>query len=676
MSEANENTIVEETAEAVTEEATEAAADKITAEEAVPEATEATPDKKAEKKSKAPLIVALCALIAIIVGGLAFVFGSGYDKTFDPLFFMSYDGVYMKDLGTGKKEAVKILEADGEEDYLSGILLNSSLTEALISLTNENGTALYSYNLADSSSAPVKIADNVNSVVKDEATGIITCSVGEDSRLVQYDSQLNETTVAEKADSFTVSADGLSLFYSIDEGGCYLVQNGKPAVELTKTGTAEYYDDNLTFFYILEDESLYKVTATGEKTLIDKNVASTSFSGIEGYYYKTVKTINIKNLFEDDMAESDNEIKIPADTDSEAYQLYTQRLTRDQIRTIIINPETNYSIQDLYYFDGTSSKNVLKNVYGDELYYYMSSFISSDTYPESVSCNCSVIDTSKIKKVRMSELWEIVQNDDFYLGGLEDITDLITESFTESCVDYFVYKGDFVAEININDIIYGSVLDDKNKLLYVTAGDSVFDDADLYKLPVLENGLGKAELVCESVNSLEATVSEDGKLYYIEEIYPDEEAIASICKVYYNSELIADNVSYVSEYDLERQTFVFEKYQLNEDGTPDIEAYPYTTVLYNAATDKEIVLNSESEEYYYSLYETPAGKTILLESDYGYEEIATSIYTVDSGKKKLLITIKGEPDYYSSMPLSRSGTGYFAWEDEEFWDGEEFWDIG
>ena len=673
MSETKENITVEEATENEAAETVETTSQEEAAVTAEEETAAPVPDTQAKKKSKAPLIVALCVLVAVVVGGLAFVLGSGYDKTFDPLFYTSNNALYMKDLGTGKKEAALIYTSENNDIdsdiYLSTVLYNSDLTEALISIEEKGVTSLYSYDLTDKSAVPVKILENVNSFVKNEATGIITCSVGEESRLVQLDAELKETTVAEKADYFTVSADGLSVFYSVEDGGAYLRQNGKAAVELTKNGTAEYYDDNLTLFYILEEGSLYKADATGKRTLIDKDVASTCFGKADGYYYKTVKTINIKDLFEDDMAEADNQIKIPEDTNSEAYKLYTERLTRDQVRTIIINPELNYYIQDLYYFDGTESKSILKNVYGDELSYYFTSV--SDSAPATL--NCSVIDTGKIKKVRMSDLWKIVNSEEASLiGGLEEVTDLIAEPLVESCTDYFVYKGDFAAEIGIKGMIHGCNLDENNNVLYVTASDSVFGDTALYKLPVIENSLGKAELVCESVNSFETTISENGKLYYIEEAYPDEDAFEAVSKVYLDSKLIAENVSSVAENNLEKGLFIIDKYHLNEDGTPDFEAYPYNTVFYNAETDKEILLNAEGEEYYYAMYETPAGKTILIESDYGYEDVASSLYSVENGKKKLIATINGNPDYFSYMSTLHDGNGYFNWEDDDFWGGDEF----
>lgn len=662
MSDLNETIIAEEATE--NEASEETSAEETINEETAEAEITPIPEENAKKKSKTPLIIALCVIVALVVGGLAFAFGSGGDGIFDPLFYTSGNSVYMKDLGTGKKEAKLIyisLYDDLDSDiYLSNVLFNSDLTEALIGIEDMNGTTLYSYDLTSSSASLVKIAENVNDFIKDEATGIITCSIGEESKLVQFDSELKKTVIAEKADYFTVAADGLSAFYSVTEGGTYLVPNGKAAIELTKNGSAEYYDDNLTVFYILEEGSLYKVTAAGERTLIDKNVASTNFGNGDGYYYKTVKTLNIKDLFEDDMAAADNEIKIPEDTDSEAYQLYTDRLTRDEMRAILINPELNYYIQDLYYFDGTESKSILKNVYGDELSYYSASPIESDI----ATLNCSVIDTSKIKKVRMSELWNVVNNEEVsMMGGLEEVTDLVAEPLTESCVDYFVYKGDFAAEIGIKGIVHSCTLDEKNNAVYVAVSDTVFGDAALYKCPLTNSGLGEAEKICESVNTFDISVTKDGKLFYIEETYLDEETFDSVSKLYFDSKLIADNISYVAEYDLEKGLFVFEKYPLNEDGTPDLEAYPGITVLYDATTGTETVLNTESEEYYCSLYETPEGKTVLTETDYSAEEAIANIYSIDNGKKKLLFSMP-DPEFFSYMSIYRDGMGYFEWDDD------------
>ncbi len=668
MSETKENIIDEEAAvpEAVesAEETTDEATEPVTAENESPAS-----DLHTAKKSKAPLVTVLCALIAIVLGAVVFTFGSGTDKTFDPLFYVGDDGLYMKDLGSGKKAAVRVCEINSEDTYLINLLFNTELTEAVFGLQDENGITLYSYDLTDKSAAPKKIAEDVNSFIKDESTGVVTCITGKESKLIQLDAELNETVIAEAVDYFEASADGLSLMYSNNNDETFLKQKDKDAVMLTRDGSIEYSDENLSVFYILEDNSLYKVQPSGERTLIDKGVSSTTFEAADGYYFKTSKTVLIKDLFDDDMAEADNEIKIPEDTSSEAYTLYTDRLARDQIRTIIINPETSYLIQDVYYYDGNESKEVIKDVFGDEFEYYNDFSVNSSV----ATLNCSVIDTGKIKKVRMSELWEVVSDGDFNLiGGMEDVTELITDPLIEYCTDYFVYKGDYAAALDIKGVIFDSMLDGKNNVLYITVGDSLFSDAVLYRIPLTETGLGEPEVICESVNSLETMISEDGKLYYLEDTYNNDESLLAISKVYFDSKLIAENVSNVLEYDLEKGTFFIEKYLLKEDGTPDTDNYAYETVLYNTVTGEEIHLNTEEGEYYYELYETPAGKTVLLESSYDFEETTSNVYSIVNGNKKLLATI-GDPEYFRFMYEFRDGTGYFEWDDdEEFWSEDGF----
>ncbi|MBE6772832.1 MAG: hypothetical protein E7544_01265 [Ruminococcaceae bacterium] len=678
MTEKNENLLNEEITQAYaieaesvdTEEAT--AEDLSTAEEATEEAKETTEEEKTEapvvdtnekKKSKAPLIISLVALIAVVVGALIFTFSANSDKTFDPIFYFEEDALYMKNLGEKRKNPVKVCDASYEGSYLSTVMFNSTVTEAVFGLEEETGTSVYSYNLTDPSASPVKIAEGVCSFVKNETTGIITCIIGEESKLVQFDAELNEIPVAENVDYFEISADGLTILYISKDGPTFLKQKDKEAVELTKDGTIEYSDDNLSLFYILENESLFKVQATGEKTLIDKGISATSFSSTDGYYYKTVRTILIKDLFEDDMAAADNEIKIPENNDSEAYTLYTERLERDEIRSVIIDPETTYTIQDVYYYNGTEGKLIAKNVFGDEFSFF-DQFSSDSEVP---NLFCSIIDTDKIKKVRMSDLWKAINSeDDTFFGGLDAVTELITEPLIECCTDYFIYRGDFAAPIDIKGIVYDSMFDATNNLLYISISNDAFSDTALYKIPLTENGLGKSELVCENVNSFETTISEDGKLYYIEQTYLDDASIYSVSNVYYDSELIAENVISVLEYDLEKGIFFMEKQTDSEEGSPDFEGYASDSVLYNMSTDEEIVLDNLSDGYY-ELFETPAGKILIHETNYDLENAPSKLYSIENGKMKLLATI-GSPEYFNFMSDCRDGSGYIDWEDDENWD--------
>ncbi len=656
MSEINENIITEENT----------VAESVTQQEA--EAFEPQAQAKIKKIKKAPIIALIC-VIAAVIGVVAFVFGSGKSEA-DPLFYTDSGALYMKNLSKSDKEPVKIFAAEDKDSYISDVILNSEKTELLFSSYDESDegqfATVYSYNLTTPDVAPVKTAEKVCSFVKNEESGVLTCTVGKKSKLVQYDAQLKETVIAKEVDYFVVSSDGLRMVYTLKDGGVYLKQTDKDATQISKKGELVFQNDELTTLYVLEDESLYKVQATGEKELIDEGVASASFVNADGYYFKTVKNFLLKDLFEDDMLESDNDIKIPTETGTEEYKLYSQKVIRDNIRTLILNPETVFEIQNVYYYDGTESKLVIENAFEGEADIFADS-------GENAFANlfCSVVDTDEIKKVLMSDVWKIVSNlDEDISDGIDEITAIISEPFIDYSKDYFVYKGDFASPVGIKGMVYDRVVDYANKNLYLSISEDAEGKSTLYKFPITENGLGESEVICESVSVYSTEVTEDGKLFYVEDIYPEEGEEVSlggdiVSKVYFDSKLVAENVSNVFEKDLEKGIILMEKYKLKEDGTPDFEEYPYDAVFYSAETGEELPLTSEEEdEGYYSLFETFSGKMLLLKENYVSEEVVSDFYLVENGTLKDLKFSMITPEHCSYMNELRDGSGYFDWDSD------------
>ena len=462
-------------------------------------------------------------------------------------------------------------------------------------------STLYRCKLSEAEAEPVKVAEKVIDYAYDEATDTLYCISGENSVLTQIDST-GTKEIAEDVHTLTLSDDGQKITYETFNAGAYYKENGKDAVALSENGLLVYTDEDFAFFYTLEETNLYKVTADNTRELIDSGVSSADFIAADGYYYKDTSTLLLKNLFDDDMAESDNEIKIPDDeSDEEAYKLYTDRLTRDEIRSYILNPEETFSIQEVYYFNGTESKKMLENALNAD-----SSYIVGAEDESVDALFCSVVDIESFEKIKMSKLWEMVtkaqEEEDFY-DLAQQAYNLITDPFVKYSTDYFIYKDKLAAPTGLDAIIHDVIFDENANVLYLTAEKD--EATSLYRLSIAENKLSEPELIKENVSYYDVHLTEDGKLLYLEEIELDD--YESYYNVYLDSELIAENVCYLSGYDYDTDTIEAELYQLTEDGSIDFEG---DTVLmyYNLKTGEKTQLEPAS----YMSYSTLSEKQIIL----------------------------------------------------------------
>lgn len=578
--------------------------------------TESSPAPSQKKKSKALAVIAVILVLAV-AAGLVFGLGSGKGSTeFEPIFYIENDVLYAKNINNAKQEVISIGDIDDDISFGTSIRITSDKSEIFFTVSEEESdddsdifsslvygqySTLYRCKLSEAEASPVKIAEKVIDYAYDEATDTLYCISGEKGALTQIDSA-GAKEIAENVRALTLSDDGQKIAYETFEAGAYYKENGKEAVALSENGLLVYTDKDFSFFYILEETNLYKVTADNARELIDSDVSSADFIDADGYYYKSTDTLLLKDLFEDDMAESDNEIKIPDDdSNEEAFELYTDRLTRDEIRSYILNPEETFSIQEVYYFNGTESKKMLENALNAD-----TSYVVGAENESADALFCSVVDTESFEKIKMSKLWEMLKKTedetDFFDTTLE-VYDIISEPFVKYSTDYFIYKDKFAEPTNLNEMILDVIFDEKNNAIYLTAENE--EKTTLYRFDITEEGLSKPELINESVSSYDVYLTEDSRLLYLEEIKLDDYEYSY--NIYLDSELIAENVCYLSDYNYDTDTLEIELYQLLEDGSIDFEG---DTVLmyYNLKTGEKIHFDAG----YHLSYHTYSEKQVIL----------------------------------------------------------------
>lgn len=675
--------------------------ENIVAEENIAAATQ----EKPKKKKKAPIIALIC-VIAAVISVVAFAFGPKEKVETDPLFYCNYEGVYMQDVANPDSDPVLIAPLEGEYVRASDFVINSEKTEVLFMVTygySYETADLYRYKITTPEVPAVKIIEDVISYVSDDKTGVITCTVGEQSRLVQYRedtvlatdsdaqsgykpgasvSNFKETIIAEGVYHFVLSADKTKILYTDNENSTYLFEEGKePILIKTSDEYLDNYDADFTVFYVTDEEAelLYKVLPTGERELVDEAVYTTYITEEKGYYLKSSKQYPIKDLFEDDMLEADSKISKPADSDSDAYELYTQKVERDYIRKLLLDPEAVILVNDVYYYDGKESKLAVKDVFESD-----GELQGTNGEADFESLFCTVIDFEKIQKVSMSAFWEHLNkikedaDTENFLEDAYDLEDCVIDMLFEYMEDFFLFNGDTVAPISIRGFIYGETVDYTNDALYLEIQEYSKDNVALYRFPITEEGLGKAECICENISFYdEVRISPDNKIFYVEEkMYEDDE---SDYNVYYDSKLIAEHVEYAYEPDFENGIVMVDKYRLKEDGTPDFESNLESSIIY-LETGEEISINkktgvTEEEKYaeiYYSACKTPAGKTIILKERYDVEWSVYNLYLFENGEVKDLGIKMPMPELVVGMNESLEGYGldYLTGINEDFVDDD------
>ena len=420
----------------------------------------------------------------------------------------------------------------------------------------------------------------------------------------------------------------------------------------------EFTDDKLSVIYILEgDTSLYKVNNSGKKELIDTNVGYTLFGKADGYYFKTSEEFLLDNIFIDDMAESDNEIKIPSDKNSEAYETYKGRIVRDEIRTALLDPATAFTINDLYYYNGSETKKVLENVIntGYDEYYY------DEAAEEKLVC--SVVNRDADEKILMSEIWETYNEalEDESLSMFADVIDIIYEPILNSTEDYFVYADKYAESLKIKGLLSDITFDEKNSIIYVTIGDDYSEKANLYKISYTEKGLSEPELIRKNVSPYDIHLTEEGKLLYLEDVTEaeDEYGYGYTYNAYLDSELIFENACAVYDYDFEAGYVIFER-EIETKDDEFISSYDY--ILYDLRSGTQTELNADT---IYSFYMTSAGNYLLIEENYDSEEAFTKVYLLKDGKAIDLRRSFSSPEYYDYISEIREGDASgFLWGDD------------
>lgn len=258
-----------------------------------------------------------------------------------------------------------------------------------------NGILYYRELTADGVSEAKKIAKDVMYYEVNDDFTLITYTSSKDSALYQYDLVKGEKTKIDKEvyGNFSTSSDGKRIVYGRDDKGIYELESGGEKKRFANSGYLIHASKDLSEFYYIEDDVLYKKAFGQEPEEIDDlHMYVQVYETGEIYYIKSEKAkLDWSELFEDDMLESDKKLEYIAspsypqtfdyateeafnkalekyNADLEKYNKFSEMTIRDELRHKLEKNEIEYDVYSLYYYDGKETVKVKDSIVWESLF--------------------------------------------------------------------------------------------------------------------------------------------------------------------------------------------------------------------------------------------------------------------------------------------------------------------
>lgn len=503
-----------------------------------------------------------------------------------------------------------------------------------------DGINLYYRSVANAKKAPTKIDDDVLQYrISKNAKLVIYLT--DDGDLYQYDMK-NKDKIDSDVVSFYTSEDCKTVVYSVrddDETNVYLKKGNKESEKLASDiGSLYRVDIEKSVLYYYKDEDFYqqKFGKDKEKVVSDVHRIVTMYENGSMYYLKTAESSAVLfDYVDDDMAEVDAKMQEPIrptypnysdygfDRYAEyqeavqkyneantaywnAYELYRDKLDRDNLREQLKDTEIERQTYALYYFDGKNETLLTE---------------SSDEYSQSYASDTAVIlynnrEAGKIDKVKISEI--------SYVWDVQNKVNAAMETSATKCLAV----KDKVSALDDYEDASHFHLDDEGKTLYFV--DNLSDDGDegdLYKAAISGGKLKKAEVIEEEIAPSNITYLADGKYLVFRDVKNSEGSL------YLGDKKVSDDV-YVNNmrYSEDGKTiyFITDWDADDADGTLNVSKNGKAKVI--------------SDDVYHFVM-TPNGEALYL-YDYNTEKCRGDLYLCKGSKGK-----KVDEDVVAIVPV-------------------------
>lgn len=413
------------------------------------------------------------------------------------------------------------------------------------------------------------------------------------------------TLIFEDVKRFTVSDDGKSVIFS--SGHDYYIIIGDGPVE--KMGYHFYGDavyeseDHRLFYYTdyTDSYSLYKFTLDKGEEMIAENideVLSVSESGEVYYLVSEEGSLSLADFIIDDMAEQDRPIAEEYGDGLGEWYYYNEEgdydvWQRDNLRREVYGEYQIYSGKSLYCYDGSTVQKIAENIVGKSYSGPGVAFTALD---------------ASAPQVKMSEAWTH--------SHLYDNADGTWVEFDTSYLDKFIdtymvigNKAYKVSDSSTSEFSFTNscdafyVLDNLQEQPGNEEGYREEPIGDLYRIPIVDNAPGEAELYNTEVSAVEVGAVGDSDVFYFKNVqqYSGD--------FYVNKDLLAYSLSIDSGYN-----FIEETGELLYQGADGVYSYKDGKTVF-LGEDANVWPDDDEEPYTESAFFEEDGNVYLLDDN-------------------------------------------------------------
>lgn len=485
-----------------------------------------------------------------------------------------------------------------------------------------DGSMLYTFDMKEKQ----KIASDVRGFCTNSDLSAVVYQTSEDKKLYFKDKDKDSEKISNNAQLVFCSED-LSVIYYKKDNDLYMKKSGaEPKKIISDTELRSVYDNTAT---VSASGTISPAQGIASSLSVSSNsIYSITKDGKFFYTTKAEKSLPASDFFEDDMADSDKNIKEPDPNDSkykkkssslfssytdEYYELrdkYRDKESRDSFRERIKEENISVDVYQLYFYDGQKS-TLVNDMVNFINYSPEQSFNQQGTvkYAENSVLVYSAYDKNSVDKIKMSELSEKGNLYTYYVTS-EVRTKLLENN------KFYTQNGKTSAEISGVSKITGSVATSDLKSLYFIQPDvkdssetsyyyasTYYDKGILYKIDFADTKARKPKRIADDVSSVLMNKNEPVTLR-------NYSSSSSTGDLYVNDKKIAEDVtSYCLRFFDDGSIVYFTDYRSsNNSGTLNIYDGKNTNKVSDDVRDFEYVDSNNI----YAIYDYSGSKGDLI----------------------------------------------------------------
>ncbi len=477
------------------------------------------------------------ALALILVVSIVLSLLGGHNEPNYAL-YLKDDEMFYSEISNWKPMQVTEDLTDGE-DIGNSELANAASKLGIFAVMSEDGktlfyadkagdgATLYYRSVANAKKTPIKLAEDVSHYMVSK-NGKMVVYLTEDGDLYQHNLK-EKNKIDRDVSAFYASEDGKNIVYTIrddDETNVYYKKGGKDKEKLVSDiGSLYTVDIDKSVLYYYKDDHFYKQKfgKDREKLVSDVHRIVRMYEDGSMYYLKASESSAVLfDYIEDDMAQVDANMEQPVrptyplysdygldryeeyqqavnkyNEDMEvywdAYNLYQDKVKRDNLREQLKNSETTQKSYTICYFDGKKETVLTEN---------------AEEYGQITATDAAVMiyrshegdEDEKIKLSEVSYTWEVQ-------GMIESA--IQTDTKTRLAVEAKT------SALDCEDASNFRISSDGKTVYFVRHHSEAHTEGDLYKMAISGGKAKEAKMIEEDIYvSMITYVSDDNYLIF------------------------------------------------------------------------------------------------------------------------------------------------------------------